>query len=457
MKYVDSGSGKIPLITLIAILSISLTVNLPGLAISPLLGKLKEVFPDVTELETQLLVTLPNLIIIPFILWSGKLCNQGNQLMVLVVGLAIYTFSGILFLFANKMVQLIFLSCLLGIGCGLVIPLAASLIAQNFAGPARTKQLGMKSGVSNFMVIIATLFVGWIAKLGWHLSFLVYLVPIIPMCLVPFMSRKYIDKYKIVDKTAYPEPLTAGKNKEISNTAASTQDSKVVAEQVAEAEAPAPTSTISSTVSAPSAHAPKFSFSGKQCIIVLLGVIGLYISMTYATMVVSDYLPFTMEHYKMTTGQVGVATALYFLAATLAGFTLTWAIKMFGRKTPYLAIIICIIGLYAMGFVHTYGIYLVTVFLTGYGYGIMQPIIYDKTAFIAPTAQQATEYFGYTLTGNYIAIAMVPFVVDLFARIFGASTINFPYILNASILILVLVWGFYKCRSYIFYVTAQQH
>ncbi len=456
MKYVDSGSGKIPLITLIAILSISLTVNLPGLAISPLLGKLKEVFPNVTELETQLLVTLPNLIIIPFILWSGKLCNQGNQLMVLVVGLAIYAFSGILFLFADKMVQLILLSCLLGIGCGLVIPLAASLIAQNFSGDARTKQLGMKSGVSNFMVIIATLFVGWIAKLGWHLSFLVYLVPIIPMCLVPFMSRKYIDKYKIIDPNGYPEPLKAGTNKEIhpSDTA------KIEAEQVAEAEGPAPTSSISKTVDTVSkapASAPRFSFTGKSCIVVLLGVIGVYIAMTYCTMVVSDYLPFTMEHYKMDTGQVGVATALYFLAATLAGFTLTWAIKKFGRKTPYLAIGVCIIGLYAMGFVHTYGIYLATVFLTGYGYGIMQPIIYDKTAFIAPTAQQATEYFGYTLTGNYIAIAMVPFVVDLFARIFGASTINFPYILNASILIGVLIWGFYKCRSYIFYVTANQH
>ena len=53
MKYVNSGCGKIPFISLVAILSISLTVNLPGLAISPIMGKLDEVFHHVTELEIQ--------------------------------------------------------------------------------------------------------------------------------------------------------------------------------------------------------------------------------------------------------------------------------------------------------------------------------------------------------------------------------------------------------------------
>jgi len=68
MKYIDSGCGKMPFISLVAILSISLTVNLPGLAISPIMGKLNEVFKHVSELEIQLLTVLPNLVTIPFIL-----------------------------------------------------------------------------------------------------------------------------------------------------------------------------------------------------------------------------------------------------------------------------------------------------------------------------------------------------------------------------------------------------
>ena len=51
--------------SLIAILSISLTVNLPGLAITPVIGKIKEVFYPVSELEVELLSSLPNLVIIP--------------------------------------------------------------------------------------------------------------------------------------------------------------------------------------------------------------------------------------------------------------------------------------------------------------------------------------------------------------------------------------------------------
>ncbi len=170
MKYVNSGEGKIPLISLIAILSISLTVNLPGLAISPILGKLDQVFHHVTELEVQLLTVLPNLVTIPFILCAGKICSEKNQIFVLGLGLAIYTVTGVLYFFASNMTELIILSCLLGMGCGLVIPLAASLVSQNFVGKARTKQLGMKSSLSNFSIIFATIFVGWVASLDWHYS-----------------------------------------------------------------------------------------------------------------------------------------------------------------------------------------------------------------------------------------------------------------------------------------------
>ena len=163
MKYVDCGYGKIPYISLLAILSISLTVNLPGLAISPIMGKLDDVFTNVTELEIQLLTVLPNLVTIPFILCSGKFCTPKNQMWILGIGLVIYAATGILYFFAKTMTELIVLSCLLGVGCGLIIPLAASLISEYTVGKARTKALGMKSGVSNFMVIFATLFVGWVA------------------------------------------------------------------------------------------------------------------------------------------------------------------------------------------------------------------------------------------------------------------------------------------------------
>ena len=64
---IETGRGTISLATLIAIWSISLVVNLPGLAITPVLNNIEAVFPHSSELEVQLLTILPNLFIIPFV------------------------------------------------------------------------------------------------------------------------------------------------------------------------------------------------------------------------------------------------------------------------------------------------------------------------------------------------------------------------------------------------------
>ena len=69
---IQTGQGTIPLITLIGIFSISALNALPGLAVSPILGDLNKIFPSATDLEIQMLSSLPSLLIIPFILLSGK-------------------------------------------------------------------------------------------------------------------------------------------------------------------------------------------------------------------------------------------------------------------------------------------------------------------------------------------------------------------------------------------------
>ena len=381
MKYVDAGNGKMPLISLIAILSISLTVNLPGLAISPIMGKLDQVFHHVTELEIQLLTVLPNLVTIPFILCSGKICKKDNQMLILAVGLGIYTLTGVLYFFADTMIELILLSCLLGVGCGLVIPLAASLVSQYFSGQARTKQLGMKSSISNFTVIFATLFVGWIASIAWHLAFIVYMVPIIPLCLIPFMTDGYISKHRIL--TAPSVTTKEDDETEAAQTMASNAKPSVKVRNI-----PPKTSPV------------WIAFPGNTAIKMLFCLMALYLAMTFGTEVVSYYLPFTMEHYKLTTGDVGVATAMFFLAATLSGFLLTHIITICRKKTMQWAILLCVIGLFVLGFIHTYWSFIIGVFIMGFGYGVVQPVIYDKTSYVAPTASKSTEYFAYLLTCN---------------------------------------------------------
>lgn len=61
-------------------ISISALNALPGLAVSPILGDLNKIFPSATDLEIQMLSSLPSLLIIPFILLSGKLTEKVNNL-----------------------------------------------------------------------------------------------------------------------------------------------------------------------------------------------------------------------------------------------------------------------------------------------------------------------------------------------------------------------------------------
>lgn len=421
MKYVDSGYGRIPMISLLAILSISLTVNLPGLAISPIMGKLHSVFTDVTELEIQLLTVLPNLVTIPFILCSGKICTPKNQMFILGIGLSLYTLTGVLYFFATTMVQLILLSCLLGVGCGLVIPLAASLISQYTVGKARTSALGMKSGVSNFTVIFATLFVGWIAVINWHLAFIVYMIPIIPLVLIPFMTAKYIDSHKIVTTSMPTEPRK-----------------ETVPQPAADIKATKPTN-------------PNFHFTGTTALILLAGIMGFYFISTYGTEVVSYYLPFAMDDYHLNTGDVGVATSMFFIGATVSGFLLPRFIKMFRQNTVQLALILVVAGLFFVGIFHSYITYVIGVLVMGLGYGVVQPVIYDKTSYVAPTAAKSTAYFSYLLTCNYIGISLVPFIIGAAKRLFDAQhDVNFSFIFNGCIMAIVLVIAFVKRRSFVF-------
>ena len=113
---IQTGRGTIPLITLIAIWSISALTSLPGLAVSPILGDLTKIFPKATDLDIQMLTSLPSLLIIPFILLGGKLTEKVDFVRILKIGLWLFAASGILYLISNKMWQLIVVSALLGIG-----------------------------------------------------------------------------------------------------------------------------------------------------------------------------------------------------------------------------------------------------------------------------------------------------------------------------------------------------
>lgn len=413
---IQTGKGTIPLLTLIAIWSISLVVNLPGLAVSPVLGRLDEIFPHTSELEIQLLTVLPNLLIIPFVLLSGRLSLSKNKVTIVVFALIVYLVSGVLYLFAKSMTALIVISCLLGMGCGLLIPLAAGLLADTFVGKYRMQQLGIKSGISNVSLVLATFVVGWLGGGNWHLPFLVYLLPLIPLALSPFLRSL---------------------------------DGEVIHPSVAQTK----------VASANPAPAPPAQGKTKDGFLLgrLYGIMGLYFFVCFATVIVSYYLPFLMQDYKMDTSWQGTVTAIFFLAVFLPGFFLPAIIKTFKQGTSYVAILCIAIGLLYMGSTHsTWGL-CIAAFLMGFGYGIFQPVIYDKATETVLSEKKATLALSFVLAVNYLSITVTPFLMDSFRAMFHTHSNQFPFLMN---FVLTLVFGIvavYYRHSFVFRMNKEYY
>ena len=155
----------------------------PGLAVSPIMGDLNKIFPHVSNLEIQMLTSIPSVLIIPFILLSGRLSVARNKIALLRAGLAIFFISGVACLFARTMTQLIAVSCILGIGAGIVIPLSTGLVVRLLHGRLPRAAVGHKLRREQPDTGIGYGIHGYLAGVDWHLPFLVYTLPVVTLLL----------------------------------------------------------------------------------------------------------------------------------------------------------------------------------------------------------------------------------------------------------------------------------
>lgn len=402
---IETGRGTIPLITLIAIWSVSALTSLPGLAVSPILGDLTKVFPKATDLDIQMLTSLPSLLIIPFILLGGKLTEKVSFVRILQIGLWLFAVSGLLYLVANKMWQLIVVSALLGIGSGLIIPLSTGLISRYFVGPYRVKQFGLSSAITNFTLVVATAVTGYLAEVSWHLPFIVYLLPLISISLVGHL------------KTNRPESVSA----------ASSQSSR--AAELLDIDT----------------GGSRYGIHIKH----LLQLMFFYGVITYIVLAVIFNLPFLMEKHHFSSGNSGLMISLFFLAITVPGFFLDKIVSRFRERTKAYSLLSMALGLALIWIAPIEWLIIPGCILVGFGYGIIQPMLYDKTTHTA-LPQKATLALAFVMMMNYLAILLYPFLVDFFQKLFHTHSQEFPFIFNLLITVVTFFWAYLRRGTFLF-------
>ena len=414
---IQTGRGTIPLIILIGIWSISALTSLPGLAVSPILGDLKTIFPDSSDLDIQMLTSLPSLLIIPFILLAGKLTEKNNYVRILQIGLVIFAASGVLYLLSNKMWQLIAVSALLGIGAGIIVPLSTGLISKYFYGPYRVKQFGLSSAITNATLVVATFVTGILAETHWHLPFIVYLLPIASIFLSFALNR----------------------NMKKNDAAAATDKTKA-------AQTSTPQIKISDDV-----LKSKHGINIKH----LLAIMGIYGAITYICIIVSFNLPFLMQEYHLDSGKSGLMISLFFLAIMAPGFFLNSILKFTKEKTILYNLIIIAIGLALVWIFRSEWLIAIGCICIGFGYGVIQPLLYEKTTYTA-LPEKATLALGFMMVMNYLAILLCPFIVDLFQIIFHTQSQHFPFILNLCFTVIIIIIAVIRHKTFLFDDIAKQ-
>lgn len=400
---INTGQGTIPLITLIGIWSVSALTSLPGLAVSPILGELSTVFPHATELDIQMLTSLPSLLIIPFVLLAGKLAEKRDFIRLLRVGLWLFAASGVLYLFSSKMWQLMAVSALLGIGSGLIIPLSTGLISRYFTGEYRVRQFGYSSAITNMTLVVATAVTGYLAEVHWRLPFVVYLLPLVSLVLSAYLKK---DTASVTIRQA--------------------------------------SATVPSIKSVP-------VISGKYGIHVhhLVQLMLFYGLVTYIVLVVTFNLPFLMEAHHFSSGNSGLMISLFFLAIMAPGFMLDSVVKLLGNKTKLYSLLAIAAGLLLMWISPTEWLIVPGCILVGLGYGIIQPLIYDKTVDTA-IPQKTTLALAFVMVMNYLGILLSPFITDFFQWVFHTNSQEFPFIFNLCITALAMYWAYAKKEEFLF-------
>lgn len=387
---VNTGKGTISVVALVAIWSVSAIVSLPGLAVSPMLDDMQSIFPHASELEVEMLESLPSLLIIPFMLLAGRWATRGNKLRLLVVGTTIFLVSGIWCMLSTTLVELIAASALVGVGAGMIIPLSTGLVVDYFTGDSRVKQLGISSAVNNLTLVVATSAVGYLADVEWHLAFAVYLLPAVTLMLIPALRRA----------TPAPEPSTSAQNRQT-----------------------------------------------KLNVKVIIGLVLFYFAITYTSLIVTYNTSYVASLAGMRSSDAGIVISLFFLAIMAPGLMLNRIVAIFGRMTNLWSLLAMSLGLLLMSLPHpTYVTLASGAILTGLGYGVMQPIIYDKAATNAPP-HLATLALAIVMTTNYLAILVAPFMIDAIDRAFHATSHTFAYLFNSIVVLIIAIVTVFTYRE----------
>lgn len=196
---VKSGFGTAVKIAALAVITLQYAKSFS----TPALGQIMLAFPDVSPETIKQIESLPSLMAIPAAFSVGILERFMSKKAILWIAMLCTLIGGIAPAFLGSISTILVARVLLGIGRGMIFPMASSFIADLFTGKERDQLMGYKSAVGSLSGVAFQMIGGALAVLSWRYAFIGYAF-IIPIIL--------LIAFKLPEPEVKPLALNSGKS-----------------------------------------------------------------------------------------------------------------------------------------------------------------------------------------------------------------------------------------------------
>jgi len=353
-------------------------------AVAPALGAISQHFPDSSDFEIKMILSITSVTGVAFSIISGKLAKYFDKKNIIMLGLLIYGVAGISTSFCTNVTQILIVRLITGVGVGLVLPLPGAIIAQKFDGERRAKLLGLCTATANIANVVTSIVVGIILGFGWQYPFYMFGLSLV---------------LAVTTLIGIPKcpPIKEDRNRKTDNT-----------------------------------KKEKLSSS-----IYLLGLFMILAWMTHVTLTSNLALFWTRE--KIGGPEIlGTVLSLSALASIVSGFLYLQLSKLFKKYLAFIALIVFSLGFFVLFIANTTPLVFAGTLMEGFGFGIVMPMIFDLTAQKATYGQQDMAS-GLVSSCMHLGGFLSPFIQVVYATIGNNASERFLFLVSAILGIIAAI------------------
>jgi MFS family permease len=177
----------------VAILSLS-TVLCSVAVMAAIVSSLAQDYPDASLLELQGFINIPVIGGMIATLVGGALAPKVGKKNLCLIGFILCFIGGLSPMFIPSLIGKTIVRVIAGFGVGLIQPLSASLIVDCFEGKEANSMMGIQSATVGLGATIFSTGIAMIMAKDWHMSFLIYLLVLIPFVLVLIFVPNSVNK-----------------------------------------------------------------------------------------------------------------------------------------------------------------------------------------------------------------------------------------------------------------------